>query len=448
MFDKILIANRGEIALRIICACKELGIKTVAVHSDVDEESLHVSFADEDVCIGSAKSSESYLNISSIISAAEISNATAIHPGYGFLSENPSFAEICEDCGIEFIGPSPKTMKLMGNKKKALEIMEEAGIPTIPGSDENIEDIAEAKQVAEEIGYPVIFKATAGGGGKGMRVVRRASELKNAFETARSEAEATFDDPSLYLEKFIENPRHIEFQILADTHNRVVHLGERECSIQRNHQKLLEESPSTAVDKELRAKMGNMAKKATREANYVNAGTVEFLLDEEDNFYFIEMNTRIQVEHPVTEFVTGLDLVKEQIKIAAGEKMEIPDKEIKLRGHSIECRINAEKPFSFDPAPGTIEVYHPPGGPGIRVDTAAYENYTVLPYYDSMIAKLISHGRTREEARKRMLRALDVFVIRGIESTVDFHSELLRHEDFIKGNINTGFVEKFFNERE
>ncbi len=446
--DKILIANRGEIALRIIWACKEMGIKTVAVHSDVDEDSLHVRFADESVCIGPAKSISSYLNITSIISAAEISGANAIHPGYGFLAENPYFAEICGDCNIKFIGPRPETIRLMGDKSHAIEEMKKAGVPTIPGSDGPITDTDEAIRLAADIGYPVILKASAGGGGKGMRVVNSAKEFVPAFEAAKNEAQAAFDNPAVYMEKYLINPRHIEFQILADEHGNVVHLGERECSIQRKHQKLLEESPSTALDPKLRINMGSIAVKAAEQAGYWNAGTIEFLLDKNKNFYFMEMNTRIQVEHPVTECVTGIDLIREQIKTAMGEKLGFKQKDINIQGHSIECRINAEDPETFIPSPGTISVFNPPGGIGIRLDTAAYANYTVLPYYDSMIGKLISFGSDRNEAAERMRRALDVFVVEGIKTTIPLHQKILSDRKFLAGKLSTGFMDTFLKRKD
>ncbi len=443
MIEKILIANRGEIALRIIWACREMGIKTVAVHSDVDADSLHVRFADESVCIGPARSVDSYLNITSIISAAEISNADAIHPGYGFLAENPDFAEICEDCNIKFIGPKPETIRMMGNKAQAIEEMRKAGVPTNPGSDGPVEDIDEAMKLAAEIGYPVILKASAGGGGKGMRVVNEESEFISAFDAARNEAQAAFNNPDVYMEKYLVGPRHIEFQILADEHGNVVHLGERECSIQRKHQKLLEESPSAAINDELRSKMGALAVKAAQQVGYCNAGTVEFLLDSNNDFFFMEMNTRIQVEHPVTECVTGIDLIREQIKVAMGEKLSMRQEDISFSGHSIECRINAEDPVSFIPSPGKIEVFNPPGGIGIRLDTAAYSSYTVLPYYDSMIGKLISFGNDRAEAISRMRRALDLFVVEGIKTSIPLQMRILDDEDFQSGNFNTGFMETF-----
>ncbi len=443
MFKKILIANRGEIALRIIWACRELGIKTVAVHSDVDADSLHVKYADDDVCIGPAKNSESYLNITSIISAAEITGADAIHPGYGFLAESAHFAEICKECNITFIGPSPEIIRLMGDKAFARETMLNAGVPVLPGSNGIVKDEEEIFRIAEEIGYPVMIKAAAGGGGKGMRIVRNETELKKAHETAKMEAKAAFDVPDVYMEKYLDTPRHIEFQILGDHFGNIIHLFERECSIQRRHQKLVEESPSPGLDHHLREEMSNAALKAAKAVGYTNAGTVEFLLDEDKNFYFIEMNTRIQVEHPVTENVTGIDLIKEQIKIAAGERLSINQEEIEINGHSIECRINAEDPESFVPSPGVIKLFHLPGGPGVRIDTAAHAECIISPYYDSLIAKLITCGNTREETISRMRRALDSFIIDGIKTNIPLQKKILSDEDFMKAKLSTRFMERF-----
>jgi len=438
---KILIANRGEIALRIIRACKELGIRTVAVYSEADVHSLHVRFADEAVCIGPGASSESYLNIPRIISAAEVTNADAIHPGYGFLAENAEFAEVCESCNIIFIGPTPEMIANMGDKAFAKNTMKRAGVPIIPGSDGLLTDVNEALAVADEIGYPIILKATAGGGGRGMRVVRERSELERAFDQARQEAQAAFGNPGLYMEKFFDHPRHIEVQIIGDTHGNIYALGERECSIQRKHQKLIEESPSPVINEELRQKMSEAAIRGAKSVNYINAGTIEFLY-QDGQFYFMEMNTRIQVEHPVTEAVFGLDLIKEQIRVAAGEKLQGINPDHKLRGHAIECRINAEDPEQdFRPSPGKITAFHVPGGPGVRVDTHAYAQYVIPPYYDSLIAKLIVHGRDRDEAIGRMERALEEFIIEGIKTTIPFHQMMMRHPDFKAGNFDTKFVE-------
>ncbi|MCL6583455.1 MAG: acetyl-CoA carboxylase biotin carboxylase subunit [bacterium] len=442
MFSKILIANRGEIALRIIRACKELGIQTVAIYSETDANSLHVKFADEAICIGPAEAYKSYLNIPSIISAAEITDAEAIHPGYGFLSENHRFVEICETCKIKFIGPSLESIKQMGDKARARQIMEAAGIPVIPGSGKAVETDVEAFEIANQIGFPVIIKAAGGGGGRGMRVVHTEASFLNAFMTAQAEAISSFDNPKLYIEKLIERPRHIEFQVLGDHYGNIVHLGERECSIQRRYQKLIEESPSVCLTPRLRGKMGEAAINAAKAVNYYSSGTIEFLLDKNDNFYFMEMNTRIQVEHPVTEMVTGVDLIKEQIKVAAGEKLSFSQEDIKIRGHAIECRINAENPRSFIPCPGTITSFHLPGGPGIRVDTAAYLNCKISSYYDSLIAKLIAYGNSRQEAICRMQRALEEFIIEGIETTIPFHIEMMKNKDFIDGNIDTDFLRR------
>ncbi len=447
MFKKILIANRGEIALRIIRTCKELGIKTVAVYSEADRYSLHVRFADEAVCIGPGPSKESYLNIPRIIAAAEITNAEAIHPGYGFLAENAMFAEICESSGIKFIGPTPDAIEAMGDKALAKETMRKAGVPVIPGSDGVVETLEQAREIANEIGYPIMLKAAAGGGGKGMRMVRNDEELENAWQTARAEAEAAFGNPAVYIEKFIEKPRHIEIQILADEHGNVIHLGERDCSIQRRHQKLIEESPSPIVTPELREAMGQAAVKGAKSVKYRNAGTIEFLVDKDGNFYFMEMNTRIQVEHPVTEMVYGIDIVREQIRIASGEKLGIKQKQIKPNGHAIECRINAEDPFNgFRPSPGKITALHFPGGFGVRVDSHIYQEYVVPPYYDSMIAKLIVHAKNRDEAIARMLRALDEFVIEGVHTTIPFHIKILNSPQFRSGvDYDTKYIDTSFN---
>lgn len=440
---KILIANRGEIANRIIWSCKEMGIKTVAVHSEADREALHVRFADEAICVGPASSAESYLNIPSIISAAEITNVDAIHPGYGFLAESATFAKICEDCNIKFIGPRPDVIGMMGDKVEARRTMTAAGVPILPGSPEPIESPAEAIALAREIGFPLIIKAAAGGGGRGMRIVREESELATNLELAQTEALNAFKNGSVYIERYIERPRHIEIQVLADEHGNVVHLGERECTIQRRHQKLLEEAPSPAISQELREQMGAVAVKACQEIGYSSAGTFEFLLDEDDRFYFMEMNTRIQVEHPVTEMVTLTDIVRNQIKIATGENMEFAQEDVLIRGHSIECRINAEDPVKFTPSPGKITTFNLPGGPGVRVDTAVYPGYVVPPYYDSMIAKLIVHARTRDIAIARMQRALEMMVIEGIKTTIPLHRAIMADENFQKGNFSTKFMEEF-----
>ncbi len=442
MFHKILIANRGEIALRIIRACKELDIKTVAVHSDADSEALHVKLADESICIGPAPSAKSYLNMKAIISAAEVADADAIHPGYGFLSENAEFAEICANCGLTFIGPTPENMRLMGDKIRARQTVIEAGVPILPGTTEGVKNVEEAKKVAGEIGYPVIIKATAGGGGRGMKVVHSPASLGNAFAAARSEAQAGFGNPDVYIEKFCERPRHVEIQIMADKHGNVIHLGERDCSIQRRHQKLIEEAPCPVLSPALRKKMGECAVAAARSVNYSSVGTMEFLLDKDNNFYFMEMNTRVQVEHPVTEMITGVDIIKEQIRSAAGLPLRFKQSDIKISGHAIECRINAEDPFKFTPSPGKIDGYHTPGGLGVRVDSAVYDQYRVLPHYDSMIAKLIVHGETREDAIKRMARALDEYIIEGIKTTIPFHQRIMSNKEFIEGKVDTGFLER------
>jgi acetyl-CoA carboxylase, biotin carboxylase subunit len=443
MFKKILIANRGEIALRVIYACREMGIKTVAVYSEADENSLHVRFADEDVCIGPARASESYLNVPAVISAAEITGADAIHPGYGFLSESAYLAEVCEACHIKFIGPDPRVIRLMGDKARARRAMRKAGVPVLPGSEGVIEGEDKALKIAKEIGYPVLVKATAGGGGRGMRVATSPSELSQAFKTAQREAEAAFGVRDVYLEKYVEAPRHIEFQILGDHHGSVVHLGERECSIQRRHQKLIEESPSPALGDKLRRKIGNIAVDAARAVQYTNAGTFEFLLDPEGRFYFLEANTRLQVEHGVTELVTGIDIVKEQIRVAAGERLSFKQSEITFTGHAIECRINAECPDTFRPSPGTIQVFALPGGPGVRVDTAAHSDCTISPYYDSMIAKVMAYGRDRQEAIARMRRTLEMTVIEGIQTTVPLQLRILAEQDFLDGKLSTAFMNRF-----
>ena len=440
-FSKILIANRGEIALRILRTCEEMGIATVAVHSTVDRHALHVQLADEAVCIGEAPSSKSYLNMPNIIAAALTRNATAIHPGYGFLAENARFAEICTDHQIVFIGPTPKAMQAMGDKSTAKETMQKVGVPTVPGSEGLLLDEQEALAIAGNIGYPVMIKATAGGGGRGMRLVREQGELSKAFMAAQGEAEAAFGNPGVYLEKFIERPRHIEFQILADTHGNVIHLGERDCSIQRRHQKLLEEAPSPALTLDLRQRMGEAAIQAAQSISYVGAGTVEFLLDHSGRFYFMEMNTRIQVEHPVTELVTGLDLIAEQIRIAQGEELSFTQAEVNLRGHAIECRINAEDPdHNFRPNPGRISGYLPPGGMGVRMDSHVYTDYEIPPYYDSLVGKLIVWGPDRPTAIRRMRRALRECAITGLPTTIGFHQKVLDRPEFIKGEVYTNFV--------
>jgi len=444
MFRKILIANRGEIALRIIHACKELGVPTVAVYSAVDRNSLHVRFADEAICIGPAASSESYLNIPAVISAAEISNADAIHPGYGFLAESAYFAEVCEACGLTFIGPSPEVIRLMGDKDKARKTMHDAGLPVIPGTDKLQGPVSTVLPAAEGIGYPLIIKAAAGGGGKGMRIVNSADELAAAVELAQTEAHAAFGVPDVYLEKYLSKARHIEFQILADQHGNVIHLGERECSIQRRHQKLLEEAPSTYLTPELREEVGSLAAAAARSVNYSSAGTMEFLFDEKGRYYFMEMNTRIQVEHPVTELVTGLDMVKEQIRIADHQKLGPSQEEIEFRGWALECRINAECPQTFMPCPGKITAFHPPTGLGIRLDTAAYTECVISPYYDSLIAKVVSYGNNRGEAIKRMERALEMMIVEGVKTTIPLHQRILANSDFREGKIDTHFLERFF----
>ncbi len=441
MFRKILIANRGEIALRVICACKELGISTVAVYSQADQHSLHVRFADEAICIGPPPSSESYLNIPAVISAAEITNAEAIHPGYGFLAESAYFAEVCEACGITFIGPSPEVIRMMGDKDAARKAMKEAGLPVVPGTDK-IKSPFSASNLAQEIGFPVIVKAVAGGGGKGMRIVYAPDELAGALEVAQAEALAAFGSGEVYIEKYLPVARHIEFQILADHHGNVVHLGERECSIQRRYQKLIEESPSPYLTPQLRSEIGELAVQAARAVNYASAGTMEFIFDDQHHYYFMEMNTRIQVEHPVTELVTGLDLLKEQIRIACRERLGYRQKDIPFRGNALECRINAECPDTFLPSPGTLKTFHPPMGIGVRVDTAAYNEYVVTPHYDSLIAKIITYGQDRREAINRMIRALDMTVIEGVQTTIPLHQRILKNEDFRAGRIHTRFLEQ------
>jgi acetyl-CoA carboxylase, biotin carboxylase subunit len=443
MFKKILIANRGEIALRVIHACRELGVKTVAVYSEADENSLHVRFADEDVCIGPARSADSYLNVPAIISAAEITGADAIHPGYGFLSESAYLAEVCQACHIRFIGPDPSVIKLLGDKARARKAMKKAGVPMLPGSDGPVENEDRALKVARDIGYPVIIKAVAGGGGRGMRVVRAPDELPQLLRMATREAEAAFGNGDVYIEKYLDNPRHIEFQIIGDHHGNLVHLGERECSIQRRHQKLLEESPSPVLTEKTRRRMGSLVVDAAKAVQYTNAGTFEFLMDGEGKFYYMETNTRLQVEHPVTEMVTGIDIVKEQIRIAAGQRLSFKQSDITFTGHSIECRINAEDPVTFAPSPGLIHAWSVPGGPGVRVDTFAHSECTISPYYDSMIAKVIVHGRDRQEAIARMRRTLEMTVIEGISTSVPLHLKILNEPDFQAGRLGTGFMERF-----
>ena len=440
---KILIANRGEIALRILHTCEEMGIPTVAVHSTIDRHALHVQLADESVCIGPPQSSKSYLNIPNIIAAALTRNATAIHPGYGFLAENARFAEICADHQITFIGPSAKAILAMGDKSTAKKTMQKAGVPTVPGSEGLLDSQEEAKAIARKIGYPVIIKATAGGGGRGMRLVRDETELSRLFQAAQGEAEAAFGNGGVYLEKFIESPRHIEFQILADSYGNTIHLGERDCSIQRRHQKLLEEAPSTVLTPKLRQKMGHAAILAAKCIKYVGAGTVEFLLDNSGNFYFMEMNTRIQVEHPITEMITGLDLIAEQIRIAQGEKLPLSQKMVNLRGHAIECRINAEDPeHNFRPNPGRISAYLPPGGLGVRIDSHVYTDYEIPPYYDSLIGKLIVWAPNRDAAIQRMKRALRECAITGVPTTINFHQKILETPAFLEGNVYTNFIQE------
>jgi acetyl-CoA carboxylase biotin carboxylase subunit len=443
MFKKILVANRGEIALRIISACRELGIRTVAVYSEADRDALHVRFADDDVCIGPYPSAQSYLNISAIVSAAEITEADAIHPGYGFLSENAYFAEILHDCHIAFIGPSSEAIRKMGDKSLARRTVAAAGVPTVPGSPGPVETLDQALAFAKKAGYPIILKASAGGGGRGMRIARDERDLSAAFETARAEAETAFGNAEVYLERYLDESRHVEFQVFGDNHGNLRHMGERECSIQRRHQKLIEEAPSTALDDGLRVRMGEAAVAAARSVSYTNAGTIEFLLDSQGRFYFMEMNTRLQVEHPVTEEVTAVDMVKEQIAVAAGEPLSFGTRPLAPRGHAIEFRINAEDPVTFKPSPGRITAFHLPGGLGVRVDTAAYQGYVIPPYYDSLIAKLIVSGRNRREAIARGRRALDLFVIEGIKTTIPMHRKILDDPDFVEGRLSTRFMERY-----
>ena len=440
---KILVANRGEIAVRIIRACKEMNIKTVAIYSEADKNSLHTRLADEAICVGPAPSSKSYLNVKNIIEAANITNADSIHPGFGFLSENSKFAQICEESNIKFIGPKSQVIDLLGNKSNSKELMKKAGVPIIPGSNGNVKSVKDAREIANKIGYPVMIKAAAGGGGKGIRVVNSEDELESSYNIVKQEAKISFSSDEIYIEKYIKNPRHVEIQILADECGNIIHLGERDCTIQRNHQKIIEETPSTAIDDKLRAKMGMAAIKAAKIAGYTSCGTVEFLVDSDKNFYFMEMNTRIQVEHPITEMRTGIDIVKEQIKIAAGELLKIKQKDVKFDGCSIECRINAENPNkNFMPCPGKITDINLPGGNGIRVDTAIYTGYVIPPNYDSMIAKIIVHGATRNEAISKMKRALEELVIDGVETNRDFLFEIIRNPNFIRGNFDTSFIEK------
>ncbi|MDQ5836613.1 MAG: acetyl-CoA carboxylase biotin carboxylase subunit [Acidobacteriota bacterium] len=447
MFDKVLIANRGEIALRVIRACRELGIQTVAVYSEADRESLHVRFADDDVCIGPPPARDSYLKIPRLIAAAEITGADAIHPGYGFLAENAEFAETCAASNITFIGPTADQIRVMGDKAAARRAMSDVGVPIIPGTPGPVDDVDQALEFATSIGFPVIIKAAAGGGGKGMRVARDADDFARSFQLARSEALSAFGNGDVYVEKYLARPRHIEFQILGDKHGNVIHLGERDCSVQRRHQKLIEEAPSPAVTPELRQRMGEAAVRGAKSIEYVGAGTIEMLLDEDGSYYFMEMNTRIQVEHPVTEMLTGVDLVKEQIRVAAGHKLSIKQSDVTLTGHAIECRINAEDPETFAPSPGRITAYNAPGGPGVRLDTAAYNGYFVPPYYDSLIAKLIVHARTREVAIARMRRALEVMVVEGIKTTIPLHQSIMDDPYFRAGEYSTRFMEQFFERR-
>ncbi len=441
--NKILIANRGEIAVRIIRACKEMNIKTVAVYSEMDKDAMHTRLADEAICIGPAASGKSYLNFKNIIEAANITGADSIHPGFGFLSENSQFAQICEESNIKFIGPSYKVIELMGNKSNAKELMKSAGVPVIPGSEGSIKGLKDALNIAEKIGYPVMLKAAAGGGGKGIRIANNPKELEINYNIVKQEAKVSFNDDEIYIEKFIENPRHVEVQILADEYGNVIHLGERDCTVQRRHQKIIEETPSTAIDEKLRSKMGETAIKVAKTAGYTSCGTVEFLVDKNKNFYFMEMNTRIQVEHPITEERTGIDIVKEQIKIAAGEKLKYKQKDIEFRGNCIECRINAENPSkNFMPCPGTITGLNLPGGNGIRIDTAVYEGYTIPPTYDSMIVKIIAHGNNRNDAISKMKRALEETVIEGVDTNIDFLFKIIKNPHFIRGDFDTSFIEK------
>ena len=443
MLNKVLIANRGEIAVRIIRACREMNIKTVAIYSDIDKDSLHTKLADEAICVGSAAPAKSYLNVKNILEAANVTGADGIHPGFGFLSENAKFAKMCTESNIKFIGPSAEVINLMGNKTNAKQLMKDAGVPTVPGSDGKLNSLEEAKKVAKKVGYPVMLKASSGGGGKGIRLCNNEEELTNFYEIVKQEAKVSFNDDELYLEKCIVNPRHVEIQILADEYGNCIHLGERDCSLQRNNQKVLEESPSTVLDDTLRRKMGEAAIKAVKAAKYANAGTIEFLVDKDKNFYFMEMNTRIQVEHPVTEMVTGIDIVKEQIKVASGEKLGFEQKDITFRGHAIECRINAENPKkNFMPCPGTITGINLPGGNGIRIDTAIYEGYKIPPNYDSMIAKIIAYGYNRNEAISKMKRALEELVIDGVDTNRDFLFDIIKNPNFIRGNFDTSFIDK------
>lgn len=440
--NKILIANRGEIAVRIIRACKEMNIKTVAVYSEIDKDAMHTRLADETICIGPANSAKSYLNFKNIIEAANITGADSIHPGFGFLSENSQFAKICEESNIKFIGPSYKVIELMGNKSNAKELMKSAGVPVVPGSDGSVKGLKDALEIAEKIGYPVILKAAAGGGGRGIRVANNDKELESNYNIVKQEAKISFNDDEIYIEKFIKNPRHIEIQVLADEYGNAIHLGERDCTVQRKHQKIIEETPSTAIDEKVRNKMGEAAIKAVKASGYTSCGTVEFLVDSDKNFYFMEMNTRIQVEHPITEERTGVDIVKEQIKIAGGERLKLKQKDIEFRGCSIECRINAENPSkNFMPCPGTITGLNLPGGNGIRVDTAIYEGYTIPPTYDSMIAKIIVHGANRNEAISKMKRALEETVIEGVDTNIDFLFQIIKNHNFIRGDFDTSFIE-------
>jgi len=440
LFKKILVANRGEIALRVIWACKELGVKTVAVYSEADRDSLHVRFADQAICIGPPRNIESYLNIPAIISAAEVTGAEAIHPGYGFLSESGYMAEICEACNIRFIGPPAQAIRMMGDKSRAKKVMMKAGVPVVPGSPGVLEDEQKAEKIAKDIGFPVMLKASAGGGGRGMRIVREASDVVAAFRAAQAEAAAAFGVPDVYMEKYVENPRHIEIQVMADAKGNVVHLGERECSIQRRHQKLIEEAPSPMMTERLRRRMGRTAVDAAEAVGYVSAGTIEFLVDSAGNYYFMEMNTRIQVEHGVTELVTGIDLVKEQILVAAGNPLSFAQRDITLRGHAMECRINAEDPVTFVPSPGVIRYFHVPGGPGVRVDTFAHDGCSVSPYYDSLVAKVMAYGRDRGEAIARMRRCLDAMIVEGIKTTIPLHRRLMDDPEFQAGRLDTGFL--------
>ena len=443
MINKILIANRGEIAVRIIRACKEMNVKTVAVYSEVDKDAMHVKLADEAICIGPANSSKSYLNFKNIIEAANITGADAIHPGFGFLSENSQFAKICEESNIKFIGPNYKVIEMMGNKSNAKELMKNAGVPVVPGSDGSVKGLKDAIKIANEIGYPIMLKAAAGGGGKGIRIVNVPEELESNYNIVKQEAKLSFNDDEIYIEKFIKNPRHVEIQILADEHGNVIHLGERDCSIQRRNQKVIEETPSTAIDDKLRNKMGESAIKAVKASGYTSCGTIEFLVDSDKNFYFMEMNTRIQVEHPITEERTGIDIVKAQIRVSAGEPLKIKQKDVKFNGYSIECRINAENPDkNFRPCPGTITGVILPGGNGVRVDTAIYSGYTIPSNYDSMIAKIITHGDTRNEAISKMKRALEETVIEGVDTNIDFLFKIIKNPNFIRGNFDTSFIEK------